>query len=88
MYVESRQGQSDDTPFKAYLKGVATDAFPEMGKRLINGDTTEGKEVINLAFDPHSNTYRMHATSKSTADSIADWLNALADKIPEVDDKK
>jgi hypothetical protein len=44
---------TEDTPWNLFLKGILTDFFPEMGKRLINGDTSpspnqEEQEVIDL----------------------------------------
>jgi len=60
-----KQNTSEATPFRAYFRGIATDFFPEMGKRLINGDTPEGKEVIELAYDQQSKSY-VHAPSSPT----------------------
>jgi hypothetical protein len=52
-----KKNMRGDTPFKMFQKGILTDFFPEMGKRLINRGSPEGREVINLVFDAETSNY-------------------------------
>lgn len=49
---------TEDTPLNLFLKGILTDFFPEIGKRLINGDNSPDsneQEVIELIRQTDSN---------------------------------
>jgi hypothetical protein len=48
---------TEDTPQNLFLKGILTDFFPEIGKRLLNGDNSPDpneQEVIELIRQPES----------------------------------
>lgn len=63
--LKNRNRIGVESSLKMYFKGIAEDFFPEMGKRLINGDTLEGKEVIELVCDSTSNTFTQPPKSKN-----------------------
>lgn len=66
-----KQNLSESSAIKAYIKGITSDFFPEMGKRLINGDTPEGREVIKLAYNNHqTGTYEEAKQSGTEEKSV------------------
>lgn len=74
-----KRATDESTPFRAYFKEVATDFFPEMGKRLINGDTPEGKEVLELAYDEPSKMY-VHAPGSPPPKKESGIMNPIRER--------
>jgi len=87
-----KQNTSESTPLKAYFRGIATDFFPEMGKRLINGDTPEGKEVLALTYDQPSNSYAYAPSSSPLKQRqpgfIAGFMSVVDERMKKSTQKK
>lgn len=70
---------NENTPWNLFWKGIVTDFFPEMGKRLINGNNSpdpEEQEVIELmrktdkCENPHCGVPEKSVEKRSVTEAI------------------
>ena len=75
---------NENTPWNLFWKGILTDFFPEMGKRLINGDSSpdpEEQEVIELIRQTNNAGSTQYATKEKPSKAGPGFFTGCSDVL-------
>ncbi|HCP08559.1 MAG TPA: hypothetical protein DIT25_02040 [Candidatus Moranbacteria bacterium] len=85
----------ENTPWMSFLKGILTDFFPEIGKRLWNGDSSpdpDEQEVIDMIRIDYAHEKPSYGPAgksffKRAKDDFEDGLDFILEKLEENENK-